>query len=95
MLFDFLLYWYIALSLLTFVAYGLDKYAAMRQQWRVQESSLHLLSLFGGWIGALLGQKVFRHKIRKKPFLLIFWLTVFMNLLLFVLAVSTDWGRLE
>ncbi|WP_219702907.1 DUF1294 domain-containing protein [Marinomonas lutimaris] len=67
------------LSLITFCVYGLDKSAAKRGKQRVRESTLHLLSLFGGWFGALLGQKVFRHKTKKMRFLVVFWLTVVMN----------------
>ena len=67
------------LSLITFCVYGLDKSAAKRGKQRVRESTLHFLSLFGGWFGALLGQKVFRHKTKKMRFLAVFWLTVVMN----------------
>jgi uncharacterized membrane protein YsdA (DUF1294 family) len=67
------------LSLITFCLYGLDKSAARRGRWRVQESTLHFLSLFGGWPGAMLGQKVFRHKTRKRYFQVMFWLTVLLN----------------
>lgn len=68
------------LSLITFCFYGVDKSAAKRGKQRVRESTLHLLSLFGGWFGALLGQKVFRHKTKKLRFLLVFWLTVVVNI---------------
>ena len=74
------------LSLITFCVYGLDKSAAKRGKQRVRESTLHFLSLFGGWFGALLGQKVFRHKTKKMCFLAVFWLTVVMN----VSVVSDD-----
>jgi uncharacterized membrane protein YsdA (DUF1294 family) len=67
------------LSLITFCVYGLDKSAAKRGKQRVRESTLHFLSLFGGWFGALLGQKVFRHKTKKMRFLVVFCLTVVVN----------------
>ncbi|MGO2235182.1 DUF1294 domain-containing protein [Marinomonas sp. UCMA 3892] len=67
------------LSLITFCFYGVDKSAAKHGKQRIRESTLHLLSLFGGWFGALLGQKVFRHKTKKWHFLLVFWLTVVVN----------------
>lgn len=71
---------YIGMSLLTFVVYYLDKSAARRGSWRTRESTLHLLSLLGGWPGALVAQQRLRHKSRKQPFRLIFWLTVLGNL---------------
>ena len=35
--------------------------------------TLHLLALLGGWPGAILGQRQFRHKTRKVAFLIVFW----------------------
>ena len=71
---------YLALSLITFGAYALDKSAAEKGAWRTQESTLHLLSLTGGWPGALIAQKTLRHKSKKKPFRLVFWITIALNL---------------
>ncbi|MCG8497133.1 MAG: DUF1294 domain-containing protein [Enterobacterales bacterium] len=49
---------YGAVSLLTLVFYGIDKWAAKNDMWRVSEAKLHLLSLVGGWPGALLAQQM-------------------------------------
>lgn len=68
------------LSLLAFVAYGVDKSAAANGRWRISESTLHLLGLFGGWPGAAIAQQVFRHKISKISFQSLFWVTVVLNL---------------
>jgi len=70
---------YAAVSLLTFTIYGWDKSSAKRGRWRTPEKTLHLLSLAGGWPGALAGQQFFRHKTSKKVFQVVFWLTVFIN----------------
>lgn len=67
------------LSLTTFTAYGCDKLAARRGSDRISERTLHLLSLCGGWPGALAGQMLFRHKTRKTTFQVCFWLTVLVN----------------
>jgi uncharacterized membrane protein YsdA (DUF1294 family)/cold shock CspA family protein len=72
---------YGALSLLTFIAYALDKSAAQSGQWRTKESTLHYLAILGGWPGAYLAQKYLRHKSKKKSFLTIFWVTVVFNCL--------------
>ena len=70
---------YVLLSFASFLMYGIDKSAARRGRWRTPEITFHLLSVAGGWPGALLGQRVFRHKTRKQPFRGIFWGTVIVN----------------
>ena len=66
----------VLLSAVTFIVYGLDKRRAVRNRWRVSESSLHLLSVFGGWPGALAGQQLFRHKTQKLSFRVLFYVTI-------------------
>jgi uncharacterized membrane protein YsdA (DUF1294 family)/cold shock CspA family protein len=56
---------YLLASVAAFIVYALDKSAAQRQQWRTQESTLHLLALIGGWPGALAAQQLLRHKSKK------------------------------
>jgi uncharacterized membrane protein YsdA (DUF1294 family)/cold shock CspA family protein len=72
--------WYVMLSLATFLVYVFDKSAAVRGRWRTAESTLHLLSLAGGWPGALLAQQQLRHKTSKFSFILVFWITVLINM---------------
>ncbi len=67
---------YLGASVVAFFAYGIDKSAAQKEQWRISESTLHLFGLAGGWPGALLAQKIFRHKSRKQEFQMVFWSTV-------------------
>ncbi len=63
-----LLYYLLAVNLLTFATYGIDKYKARHARWRVREVSLLLLAALGGSIGALLGMHLFRHKTQHKKF---------------------------
>ena len=70
---------YVVMSAITFIAYAFDKSAALNNRWRTQESTLHFFALVGGWPGALLAQKIFRHKSKKKEFQAVFWITVLMN----------------
>jgi uncharacterized membrane protein YsdA (DUF1294 family)/cold shock CspA family protein len=70
---------YIVASLLTFIMYALDKSAAKNGAWRTQESTLHLLSIAGGWPGALIAQIKLRHKSKKQSFRSVFWVTVLLN----------------
>lgn len=71
---------YTGMSLIAFVAYGLDKSAARTNRWRTQESTLHLFEFLGGWPGALIAQGSFHHKTRKLSFQIAFWLVVALNL---------------
>lgn len=52
------------MSILAFVLYFGDKKKAQRKKWRIKESTLLSLGLFGGAIGALAGMKLFRHKTK-------------------------------
>jgi uncharacterized membrane protein YsdA (DUF1294 family) len=70
---------YLAVSLVTAIAYAIDKSAAQSGRWRTRETTLHFLSLIGGWPGALVAQTLFRHKSQKRSFRLIFWATVVAN----------------
>lgn len=62
------LYYLLAVNLLTFIIYSIDKYKARHNHWRVREASLLLLAALGGSIGALLAMKVFHHKTQHKKF---------------------------
>jgi uncharacterized membrane protein YsdA (DUF1294 family)/cold shock CspA family protein len=70
---------YLVVSCLAFAFYGSDKSAAQNDRWRTRESTLHLLGLLGGWPGALVAQRLFRHKSRKRSFQLMFWTGVILN----------------
>ena len=69
----------IGLSLLAYFMYWQDKSAAQRSAQRTPESTLHLVSLAGGWPGALIAQHQFRHKTIKQSFQFLFWATVALN----------------
>lgn len=73
---------YALVSGVTLVAYGLDKRAALADTERMPERSLHVLGLAGGWPGALIASRLWRHKSVKKPFRAVMWLTVVANLAL-------------
>ena len=70
----FAVYHLACINLATFIAYGADKKAAEKGEWRVPEVQLHALEFLGGWPGAIMAQKFFHHKTKKRSFRLMFWL---------------------
>jgi uncharacterized membrane protein YsdA (DUF1294 family) len=70
---------YLVMSLVTYLLYARDKRAARAGTWRTSELTLQLAALCCGWPGALLAQRVLRHKNRKAGFQLAFWVIVGLN----------------
>lgn len=87
--------YYLIASVLAFVVYAVDKYAAVKGRWRVREATLHLLALAGGWPGALVAQRLLRHKTRKRAFQWMFRVTVVINCCAagWLLTLDTDGFR--
>ena len=82
----FLVFHLTSINFVTFIAYGVDKRAAQTGNWRISENNLHALEFLGGWAGALLGQKLFHHKSKKKSYQTFFWLMFFFEIgLIFVI----------
>lgn len=73
------------MNVLTFLAFGFDKWRARRSRRRVPEAQLLLMAwatgLFGGWIG----MSVFRHKTQKTSFRVKMAAVTLVNLLWLVL----------
>lgn len=69
-------------SLASFVAFGFDKRRATTGGRRVPERTLLVLAFLGGWPGAILAQRQFRHKTRKASFLIAFWAVVVLHVVL-------------
>jgi uncharacterized membrane protein YsdA (DUF1294 family) len=88
-----LLYLYAGLSLLTFAIYAADEAAAVSRQGRVEERTLQLLALLGGWPGAVFAQRWLRHKSRKRSFQLVFWGAVVINVAGYAWLLTADGAR--
>lgn len=66
--FKIIFFYLLAINLVTFLLYGIDKWKAKSGQWRISEANLLWLAVIGGSIGALLGMKAWRHKTMHKKF---------------------------
>ena len=79
----------LCINVIAFLAFGWDKRQAERHLSRIPERMLLLLALFGGALGALLGQQVFRHKTKKQPFGTLLWGAALVNV---VAAIALLWS---
>lgn len=64
----FILIYIFIVNLLGFLIMLIDKQRAIHKEWRIPESNLIWISIFGGSIGMLLGMSSFRHKTKHKKF---------------------------
>ena len=63
-----------AVNTALFFIYGFDKAAARLSRCRSPELLLHLGALAGGLGGAFAAQRLFRHKVSKRRFMVWFWM---------------------
>lgn len=85
---------YLIMSAACFIAYAIDKAAAVAGRRRISEAALIFLGLAGGWPGAIIAQQVLRHKSSKAAFRSSFWGSVVMNVVLFIALNSPLVARL-
>ena len=60
--------YFLAINVLTFAVYGVDKWKARQGRWRVPEATLLGLAALGGSVGAWVAMQLFRHKTKKNKF---------------------------
>ena len=84
---------YALASLVTFAAYGIDKGLAAGGKRRIPERTLHGLELCGGWPGALVGMRAFRHKTSKNSFRAVTYAIVALHAVAWALYLTN--GRSE
>ncbi|MDO5125752.1 MAG: DUF1294 domain-containing protein [Ruminococcus sp.] len=58
----------LAINVIAFAVYGIDKLKAKHNRWRTPESTLILLAAFGGSVGAFVAMRLFRHKTKHPKF---------------------------
>jgi uncharacterized membrane protein YsdA (DUF1294 family) len=78
-----LLYFYfLIVSILSFIVVGYDKYLARNKKRRISENALLFWVILGGSLGARMGMEVFKHKTSKRSFLWKFFSVVIIQVLL-------------
>ncbi len=68
-----MIYYYMALGILTSIAFFLDKRFAEFDMRRIPEKWLHSLEALGGCFGALLAAQLFKHKRQKQSYMLVLY----------------------
>ena len=67
-------------NIAVFALYGIDKWKASRNKWRVKERTLVLSAFLMGGAGAFLGMIVFRHKTKHLKFKILLPLALVLNI---------------
>ena len=62
------MYYLLAINIVSFFLYGIDKYKAKKNKWRISEATLLMMAVIGGSIGAWVGMRLWHHKTMHKKF---------------------------
>jgi len=75
---------YVALNIISFALFGADKRKAIKNEYRIRESTLLISGLLGPF-GAIAGIKLFRHKTKKRKFKVIYLFLILHLILIFII----------
>lgn len=78
----------IILSFAGLISMGLDKRRAVRNKWRIPESTLLLIAWIGGGIGSFLGMRIFRHKTKHRKFVILLPIAAVLYAILLIYLIS-------
>ena len=62
------MYYLLAINIVSFFLYGIDKYKAKKGRWRISEATLLMMAVIGGSIGAWGSMRLWHHKTMHKKF---------------------------
>ena len=79
-----LIIYLIIVNIIAFLAMFIDKKKAEKNRWRIKESTLLILALIGGSIGAIAGMYVFHHKTQKPRFYIGIPIIIVLQILLII-----------
>ena len=89
---NIIFYYLLAVNIATFLLYGVDKYKAKKNQWRISEATLLTMAAIGGSIGAWAGMRLWHHKTMHKKFKYgIPVIIIFQVALAVYLLINIDW----
>ncbi len=77
----------ILINFIAFLSMYIDKKKAIKGKWRIKESTLLMLALVGGSVGAIIGMYAFHHKTQKPRFFLGIPIIIVLQILIVILLV--------
>lgn len=87
-MFSFLGGYLLAINVLAYLLYGIDKRRSIKQQYRISEKTLLLVAFLGGGVGAWLGMKHYRHKTQYLKFTILVPLSIVTTIFLIAVILS-------
>ena len=63
---NIILGYFLAVNITSFLLYGIDKFKARKNLWRISEATLLTMAAIGGSIGAWAGMRLWHHKTMHK-----------------------------
>ena len=79
-----IVYYLLIINIISFLLYGIDKWKAQHNRWRVPEWFLIFLALIGGSVGALCGMYILRHKTQHVKFYILVPLILILQVIGFI-----------
>ncbi len=74
-------------NILVFLMFGIDKYKAKKNRWRIPEHTLLTCAFLLGSLGGFFGMKLFHHKTLHKKFYIGLPLMLVFHIFIFILFV--------
>ena len=84
----YIIMYFAIINFITFIVFALDKIYAIKKKWRYKEISLLGMCFVGGAIGGFLAMYLFRHKTKKKLFVIGVPLIIIINLIIFIFFIK-------
>lgn len=79
---------YLLYNISVMIVYGMDKYYAKKDKWRIPEKTLVGLAFFFGGPGAFLGMQFFRHKTKHLQFQILVPIFMILQIVIWVFAAK-------
>ena len=81
---NIILIYLVIINLVSFILFGIDKWRARHNAWRISEATLFLVALIGGSVGAKIGMHVWHHKTQHLSFIIGIPMIILLQVILFV-----------